>query len=62
MSFRKCCKECPYKVPSRNGDTIKEHSEKNNKAHNCHMIKGNIWENVKDETICIGYKERNGIY
>lgn len=51
--MKKPCSECPYFVESNNNKIIKEFSIKNNKKHNCHKKKGNIWE-LEESKRCVG--------
>jgi hypothetical protein len=54
---REMCKECPWANHSENNDRFIGYAKKNNKTHNCHMIKpskrSRLW-NTKPEYICIG--------
>jgi hypothetical protein len=60
---KKPCKECPWVVENRHNQTIKNHSIKHEKRHNCHMISyeksGGLWD-IKKEYQCVGNKQYMG--
>ena len=58
--MRESCKECPYKVKSKHNQKFIEYVDKmfksgliKTKKHTCHM-KGNVWSDPTEKTVCIG--------
>lgn len=58
---KKTCRECPWVVENKHNQTIRKHSIKHKKRHNCHMIpyekSGGLWE-YKEEFKCNGCVSR----
>ena len=61
--MKKSCKECPYKVKSEHNQKFPNYVDKmyqvgiiKSKTHTCHM-KGNVWSEPTEKTVCIGSLE-----
>jgi hypothetical protein len=68
MSFRKPCKECPWKNNNPHSLKFRTYVDKMRtlskiENHKCHMISSDVWghqSKVDGKNICIGSKENYG--